>query len=116
MGRVTHLRCDRSTFQQAPNKTGSTKKNSVETGRRARGKPARMELQWLNLLVKKISKMLAGALQDKGREKLRKSRRLQYHLRVSCLMLRKTLSSRSTMKHKSLTESRYFIFILYIFT
>jgi len=54
-----------------------TQKHSVETGSRAIGKPARMELQWLNLLVKKTSKMLAGALQDKGREKFRKSRRLQ---------------------------------------
>src|SRR6218665_999262 len=27
MVRVTHLRCDRSTFQLAPNKTGSTKKS-----------------------------------------------------------------------------------------
>ena len=54
------------------------KEISVETGSRARGKPARMELQWLNLLVKKTSKMLAGAFQDKGREKFRKSRRLQF--------------------------------------
>src|SRR6218665_2585189 len=93
-----------------------TQKHSVETGSRAIGKPARMELQWLNLLVKKTSKMLAGALQDKGREKFRKSRRLQKHLRVSCLMLSKTRSSRSTMKHKFPLTNPDISYLYYIYT
>src|SRR6218665_3701990 len=114
MGRVTHLRCDRSTFQLAPNKTGSTKKSRSKRVVEPGESPTGWNCSGSIYLSKRHQRCWLEHCKTKG---VRNSGNHDvYSLRVSCLMLSKTRSSQSIMKHKFPLTNPDISYLYYIYT